>query len=88
MPNFGENVTCECGHANHVGECRSRLRIEVDAKLVGLIERGRLLGEPYRPRVERDGAHLRAPQRRPPPPKGTVPQAVRPDGKVTRAVRT
>ena len=45
------------GDAHGVGEVGARLRVEVDAQLVGMVD----VGVAHRPRVERDRPHLRRP---------------------------
>ena len=52
-----EQLAGDAGDPHGVGEGRARLRVEVDAQLVGVVD----VGAAHRPGVEGQRAHVRAP---------------------------
>ena len=59
MPSSSSSSRATPGDPDGVGERRTRLGVEVDAQLVGVVD----VGAAYRPGVEGQGAHVRAPDR-------------------------
>ena len=77
MPELVEQVARHPGDPHRVRERRARLRVEVDAQLVGVVD----VGAPHRPGVEGERAHVRA-QTGTAISVGQISSAVRPDGNV------